>query len=63
MTRVTISDSAKQLCITEESVKLLIKFHRICADKVGDELIVKDDDIYYFHKYLEENGKLPDLPM
>ena len=61
MIKVTISEAAKQLVIPEESVRILIKHHRIATDYKDGQLIARDDDVNYFVRYFERYGKLPDL--
>lgn len=60
--KVKISEAARHLTINEDSLNILIKFHRIGVDNVDGEFIVRDEDIYYFEEYLKLHGKLPDLP-
>lgn len=61
--KVTISNAAKQLCLTEQSILTLVQFHRIGTERIEGELHAKDEDIQYFCNYLAEHGKLPDLPI
>ena len=59
MNKVVISDAAKHLCVTEESIKLLIKHHWVGIEVIDGVLTAKDEDIFYFEDYISRYGKLP----
>lgn len=62
MNTVTITETSKALRIPEESVRILVKFHRIATDNVNGQLIARDEDVHYFDQYISTYGRLPNLP-
>ena len=58
---ISINDAATLLSVSSESIRLLVKNHRLNVDRTTDIVMIDDGEITYLQNYLATYGHLPKI--